>query len=599
MRGSEEMSLMEQPVAADPHRVERRDGMIVEWDVPIAMDDGVVLRADVFRPPGSAACPVIMSYGPYAKGLSFQQGYPSAWQQMVEQFPEVTHGSSGLYQNWEVVDPERWVPDGYACVRVDGRGAGRSPGHIEPWSGRESRDFYACIEWAAARPWSNGKVGLNGISYYGMNQWQVASLRPPHLAAICVWEGAADFYRDVSHHGGIYCTFLANWYRQQVTSVQHGLGRRGPRSVVTGDLVCGPETLDADELAASCSDLGEDVYSRPLWDPFYQERSAQWDQIDVPLLSAANWGGNGLHLRGNIEGFLRAASKHKWLEIHGREHWTEFYSNYGVDVQKRFFDHFLKGEANGWDKEPPVQLWVRHVDRFEPRSEQQWPIARTEWRKLFLNCSNLVLLPYQPELQASHSYDGLGDGATFLLPAQDRELEITGPLAAKLFVSSETTDADLFLVLRLFSPDMKEVVFQGALDPHTPIAQGWLRASHRKLDPRQSTIYRPYHPHYEIEPLQSGRIYELDIEIWPTSIVVPAGYRLALTVRGKDYEYSGPSARLSNIRNEMRGCGPFLHDDPRDRPASIFGGRVTLHTGPACPSHLLVPIVPTRTNTAP
>jgi len=586
------MSAVDESVAVqDAHRIERRDGMLVEWDAPIVMDDGVVLRADVFRSVGSGPFPVIMSYGPYAKGLSFQEGYPSAWQQMIAAFPEVARGSSGRYQNWEVIDPEPWVPDGYAC---DGRGAGRSPGRLEPWSPRESRDFYACIEWAAAQSWSSGKVGLNGISYYGMNQWQVASLRPPHLAAICVWEGAADFYRDVSHHGGIYCTFLANWYRQQVTSVQHGLGHRGPRSAVTGELVCGPETLDSEELAALCCDLGEDVRSLPLWDEFYRQRSAQWERINVPLLTAANWGGNGLHLRGNVNGFVRAASSQKWLEIHGREHWTEFYTDYGVGLQKRFFDHFLKGEANGWDTEPPVRLWVRHLDRFEPRSEREWPLARTEWRTLFLDCDDLTLRPEQPQAKSAHSYAGFSDGVTFLLPVEAEDVEITGPLAAKLFVSSETVDADLFLIIRLFSPDLREVVFQGALDPHTPIAQGWLRASHRKLDPKQSSFYQPYHPHDEIQPLEPGLIYELDVEIWPTSIAVPAGYRLALTVRGKDYEYAGPTARLSNIRNEMRGCGPFLHDDPRDRPPSVFGGKVTLHAGPAHPSHLLLPIVPSQ-----
>lgn len=589
------MSVPDEAIAVhDGHRIERRDGMLVEWDAPIVMDDGLVLRADVFRPIQNGRYPVIMSYGPYAKGLSFQEGYPSAWQQMVAAFPEVTRNSSGRYQNWEVVDPERWVPDGYACVRVDGRGAGRSPGRLEPWSPRESRDFCACIEWAAAQGWSSGKVGLNGISYYGMNQWQVASLRPPHLAAICVWEGAADFYRDVSHHGGIHCTFLANWYRQQVTSVQHGLGHRGPRSAVTGEFVCGPETLDLEEQAALCCDLGADVLSRPLWDEFYEKRSAQWEQIDVPLLTAANWGGNGLHLRGNVNGFVRAASLQKWLEIHGREHWTEFYTDYGVGLQKRFFDHFLKGEANGWDREPPVRLWVRHLDRFEPRSEKEWPLARTEWRKLFLDCGDLTLRLEQPQAEAAHSYTGLSEGVTFLLPAAAEDIEITGPLAAKLFVSSETDDADLFLIVRLFSPDLREVVFQGALDPHTPIAQGWLRASHRKLDPRKSSFYQPYHPHDEIQPLEPGLIYELDVEIWPTSIVVRAGYRLALTVRGKDYEYAGSTARLSNIRNEMRGCGPFLHDDPRDRPPSIFGGNVTLHAGPAHPSHLLLPVVPSQ-----
>src|SRR5919106_5639784 len=143
---------------------EIRDGMRVEWDVPIRMDDGTELRADVFRPPDDGAHPVILTYGPYAKGLSFQEGYPDQWAIMVREHPDVSAGSSNKHQNWEVVDPEKWVPDGFACVRVDSRGAGRSPGYIDPFSPRETRDLYLCIEWAGDQSWSNGKVGLNGIS---------------------------------------------------------------------------------------------------------------------------------------------------------------------------------------------------------------------------------------------------------------------------------------------------------------------------------------------------------------------------------------------------------------------------------------------------
>jgi putative CocE/NonD family hydrolase len=163
------------------------DGMRVEWDVPIRMDDGLVLRADVFAPATTGLHPVLLSYGPYAKGLSFQDGYPSAWQRMIAEHPDVAYGSSNRYQNWEVVDPEKWVPEGYVCVRVDSRGAGRSPGYIDHFSPRETRDFHDCIEWAGVQVWSNGKVGLSGISYYGINQWHVASLQPPHLAAMCIW----------------------------------------------------------------------------------------------------------------------------------------------------------------------------------------------------------------------------------------------------------------------------------------------------------------------------------------------------------------------------------------------------------------------------
>jgi len=191
---------------------ELRDGMRIDWDIPIVMDDGLVLRADLFRPGVEGRWPVLLSYGPYAKGLAFQDGYPSAWQRMISEHPEVAYGSSSKYQNWEVVDPEKWVPQGYACLRIDSRGAGRSPGRIEHFAPRETQDLYQCIEWAGVQPWSSGKVGLNGISYYAINQWHAASLQPLHLAAMCVWEGAADWYRDMTHHGGILCTFWANWY---------------------------------------------------------------------------------------------------------------------------------------------------------------------------------------------------------------------------------------------------------------------------------------------------------------------------------------------------------------------------------------------------
>src|ERR1700753_2046434 len=174
--------------------------MRIEWDVPITMDDGLVLRADVFRPDTDGRFPLIMTHGPYAKGLAFQEGFAFAWANLEREHPDALAGSSNRYQNWETVDPEKWVPDGYVVVRVDCRGAGRSPGFLDIFSAQETRDYYECIEWAGVQPWSNGKVGLLGISYYAVNQWQVAALRPPHLAAICPWEGASDYYRELHRH---------------------------------------------------------------------------------------------------------------------------------------------------------------------------------------------------------------------------------------------------------------------------------------------------------------------------------------------------------------------------------------------------------------
>jgi predicted acyl esterase len=572
------------------------DAIIVDWDVPITMDDGAVLRADVFRPVEKGRYPVILSYGPYGKGLAFQEGYPAAWEGMVRSHPDVAEGSSCRYQNWETVDPEKWVCDGYVCIRVDSRGAGRSPGLLDPWSERESRDICEAIAWAAAQPWSSGKVGMNGISYYGMNQWFAASRRPPALAAICVWEGAADLYRDAVRHGGIPCTSLWKaWFNPQVATVQHGAGERGPRSRVTGELVAGPETLDDEALRSNRVDFEHELTSRSLrTDPYFESRAARWDAIEVPLLSAGNWGGLGLHLRGNTEGFTQAGSRQKWLEMHGGDHWSSFYIASSVALQKRFFDHFLKGEDNGWDAEPPVNLKIRHVDRFVERKEQAWPIPDTRWTPYYLEPANAVLGRSIPADNASVTYEALGPGVVFMLPPSTDELEVTGPVAARLYVSSETTDADLFLTVRLFTPDMKEVTFQGANDPNTPIAQGWLRASHRKLDTARSKPWRPWHTHDEITPLVPGEVYPLDVEIWPTSIVVPPGYRLALSIRGKDFEYAGPPVMAQHPRHEMRGCGSFFHDDERDRPRSVFGGRVTIHTGPAHPSSILLPVIPSR-----
>ena len=570
-----------------------RDGMRIDWDVGIEMDDGLTLKADVFRPIEDGRYPVILTHGPYAKGLAFQEGYPSAWQRMADEHPDVTAGSTNKYQNWEVADPEKWVPDGYVCVRVDSRGCGSSPGCIDHFSPRETKDFAQCVEWAGAQPWSNGNVGLNGVSYYGINAWHVASLQPKHLAAICVWEGSADWYRDMTHHGGILSTFWANWSDMQVKSVQYGLGERGPVSAVTGRPVCGHETLSEEELQRNRCNFGDHIFAHPLDDDYHKARSAVWSKITTPILTAANWGGQGLHPRGNFEGFVRAASENKWLEAHGLEHWTEFYTDYGVQLQKSFFNHFLKGEENGWQERPRVQLLVRHIDRFEERLENEWPIARTEWTRFYLEPNGTRLTPEPPSEGARLNFDALGEGITFLSDPLAASTEITGPSALKLSVSSSTSDADLFIVLQVFDPEDVELTFQGAIDPHTPIGQGWLRASHRKLDDALSEPWRPYHAHDEKQALTPGGKVDLDIEIWPTSMVVPAGFRIGLNVRGKDYESPKASGQtLSNFKNELKGCGPFLHDDPRDRPEAIFGGTTTIHIEADSPAFLLLPVIP-------
>jgi hypothetical protein len=232
-------------------------------------------------------------------------------------------------------------------------------------------------------------------------------------------------------------------------------------------------------------------------------------------------------------------------------------------------------------------------ERFVERHESEWPLARTQWTKFYLDPadSGLGLKPIAQK--ADITYRGFSDGVTFITLPLTKETEITGPIAVKLFVSSSTADADLFVVVRVFTPDFKEVTFQGHTDPHTPIAQGWLRASHRKLDPGRTLEFRPYHTHDEIQKLTPGDVYELDIEVLPTCIVVPEGYRIMLSVRGKDYEYpgglGGPNIRQMGV---FTGVGPFRHEERR--PAEIYNGDVTLHCGPDHQAYVLLPIIPPK-----
>lgn len=577
-------------------RTETHDGMQITYHQPIEASDGLVLRADVFKPIKEGRYPVILTYGVYAKGLSYQEGYPHQWNKMVEDHPEILEGSTNKYQNWEVTDPERWVPHGYVVIRVDSRGAGWSPGVMDCNSQRETQDLYDCIEWAGTQAWSNGKVGMLGISYYASNQWRVAALHPPHLAAIIPWEGQNDRYRDSGYHGGILSQFQELWAKHQVVNIQYGKGDKAKKNPNTGESVAGPVTLSDEELAKNRVNTFDSLKSHPFIDDWHRAQSPDLSKVEVPVLSCANWGGQGIHPRGNFNGFLEAGSKQKWLEAHGDSHWALFSAGYGLALQKKFFDRFLKDIDNGWDKTPPVTLNIRHPGpKFVLRHENEWPIARTQWTKFYVDLANKTLSPTPVASEGKLEYDAMGDGVTFTMAPMEKDTEITGPMAAKLFVSSSTTDADLFLILRVFDPAGKELTFMGSTDPHTPIANGWLRVSHRALDLKKSLPYRPYHPHDKAEPLKPGETYGADVELVSTSIVVPKGWRVALSVRGKDYEYTGEVSEFGKkFHYSTRGTGGMTHNDVNNRPPAIFNNKVTLHAGGARDSYLLLPIIPPK-----
>src|SRR4051794_1290793 len=540
--------------------------MKLEKDVDIPMRDGARLKADVFRPEGEGHFPVLINMGIYQKDKLWVPPHD------LEEKPNP-------YMNWETVNPEWWVPRGYCCVRVDERGSGKSPGQSVLYSPQEAIDFYDAIEWAGHQPWSNGRVATIGISFFARTQWWVANLKPPSLTCIVPWEGAADQYRDILYHGGIFGSgFIVSWFTTHMA--HHMLGRAYENN---------PDTFQDNVLWR--------FMRNSLDSGMFKSQQAQWDKIDLPMWAVGNWSGMGLHLRGATEGYMRAASKNKKLRIHCGTHYHPFYSEDGRRDQLRFFDYWLKDIDNGVMEEPPVKLAIRTGHgAYHFRHENEWPIARTQWTKLYLDFSKPdgaegkgiagTLATAKPAATATRTYSatsaghgghisgsGQDAGISLVTPALEHDTEITGPLMAKLWVSSTTEDMDLLLTLRNIDPDGKDVLEVGQQGHPGPGAKGWLRVSHRELDPDLSLPYRPYHKHLRRQWLKPNEIVEVQVEIWPTSMVFKKGHRIRLDIQPRD----------------GIGSAPYTHYH-----ADYNVGDNTIYSGGDKESYLLVPVIPPK-----
>lgn len=304
-----------------------------------------------------------------------------------------------------------------------------------------------------------------------------------------------------------------------------------------------------------------EILTAPFISKFYRDRTPDLSAIEVPVLSAGNWGGLGLHLRGNVEGFKRVGSQQKWLEMHGNEHWADFYTDRGRKLQLEFFDHFLKGEDNGWPDRPPVMIRARTLDGgFVDSTAQSWPPADVRWQRLILGTD--LVLAGMPSTGAAE-FDAHGAGVTFMSEPLPANTELCGPVHADLNVSSSTEDADLFLSLRIFDVGGNEVRFAGANGPGSPCTAGWLRISHRSIDEARSTSDRPFYLHQEELSLGApGTLIHVVVELLPTSVLLPAGSRIALTIQGHGNDQS---------------LALITHPDDGERSSAAFAGKTTLH----------------------
>ena len=510
--------------AQQPQLSQPKYKMTVVKDVRIPMRDGTYLAADIYRPDApNDRFPVLMSLSAYLKELQY--------------LPAVAP-----FTHQERPEPEWWVPRGYILVFVDTRGTGKSPGQTDIWSKQEAYDYYDAIEWAGTQTWSTGKAGLNGVSYYALTQWNVASLQPPHLTTIVPWEGWADLYRDSVFHGGIFNEgFYGGWWLD----------------------VMGKQLLEHtrfDNVAAMNENLLYNYMSHPLDGPYWDnvKARAQLDKITLPFYSAGNWQGWNHHLRGNIEAFMRAPSQNKKLRVHIGGHTFAFYQDEGKLDMLRWYDHWLKGINTGIMDEPPVKLCVRTSAReCKWRFEDEWPIQRTQYTKYYLNPqpaggvvqgslndARLTLTapaaPGRLTYDAGPAADGRGTrgipSASFVTEPLTQDVEITGHTNLVMWVSSETDDMDVFAFLRKINPD-------GTVET---ASRGMLKVSHRKLDAKLSTPFRPYHSHDVEEKLKPGEVVPIEVEIWATSMVFQRGSRIRLDVLAHDGAHYFSTYHLKN-----------------------------------------------------
>lgn len=522
--------------------------MNIERDVVVPTRSGSTVSVNVFTPDGDGPWPVIATMSPYGKDIHWPERYP-----LYDQ------SDRGPHAVWETPSPEWWTARGYVIVRADSPGTGKSPGTLDLLGPAEVEGFYDVIEWAGVQGWSNGRVGSLGISWLAMLQWLVAAKRPPHLAAIVPWEGSSDAYREFGRHGGILANaFLRFWWDMQIATQQYGIGSKTAKA-----------------LAADRVVLFDEMQKREFIDDWYRERTPDLGNIKIPVLAVGNWGSLHLHQRGILEGFGRVGSSIRQLVISSGTHIGPFYEPWAKERQLRFLDRWLKGDPNGAENDPPVRLAVRVGTGIAWRDETQWPIARTEWRRLFLDVrtSTLALDPPRDESTASYSAN---DGKHEFVFTAESEVEFTGPMAARLWMSSTGHDLDVFLHFHVIDRTGAIRVGTGPQGAPIPLAMGWLRASHRDLDLDRSLPYRPVHLHACASPLCPGEPVALDVEIWPTSITLAAGERLVMRVRASDDD-----------------LGVISHNDPHDR-GDLRSFTTTIHTGGRFDSALLVPVIPSR-----
>ena len=582
------------PAQAKNHLRRTLYGIHKTTDVKIPTRDGAYVLANVFRPiePGKTEkYPVVMSLGGYGKMfgghgcICNREDAMNAEESEDKYFANVTPYSQEHFETINTVD---FVPNGYVVIRIDERGICNTPGQFEQFSLQEAKDYYDAIEWAAKQPWSNGRVGINGSSYYGMDSFYVAGLQPPSLKAMLPIDGDPDSYRDYIYSGGGLYNAYNNVPCTQCINGKSVSFRDEPNKVNAVDWLKVVQKNQFDDPAIYGPQGAFNI-------------SADYDKITVPFFTHANVQ-SAIHLRGTSEAFVHAASKDKQFAflhetggMHGMGRFTKHYLD--------FFDYWLKGKDNGVMDRPPVEIQIlTGYPGYYWLYENEWPIARTLYTKFYLDASPaswndgqqtdfLKMSTSAPTSGKSKSYSGdvkpdapcYASGVSFVTDPMPEDTVLAGYSKLVTYVSSTTKDMQIHASVRAVDENNQEVLYlttpgNATLGHYTPFQRGSLKVSHRKLDPVKSTDYRPYHTHKEkdYQPLTPGEAVEVQVEIWPGTALIKKGWRIRLDVQ------------------PVTGCAFGTTYTDGESSSYQPGSSHTIYTGPQHVSYLQLPVIPKR-----
>ena len=545
--------------------------ILCEYDVPIPMSEGFFVTANVYRSQQAAKqgepVPAVMCAHPYDNHLTPALG-KTPFGGAPQQYRLIAQAGKPKFSkltSWESPDPNFWIPAGYAVVNMNLPGYANSDGHPTVFSEHQGKCYYEAIEWVAKQPWCTGKVGLNGVSFLAITQYHVAACQayggpPPSLGCISPWEGLSDPYHDILTRSGLAeIGFPAFWWSTEVKPAINGT---------------------EDDFVKSEGSIPTDfVKNHPFYNDFWKTKAAKLEEITIPMLVCGSFSDHGLHTMGSFRAFMKARSQHKWIYTHRTGKWDAYYSPEVQELTRNFMDCFLKGDtSSGFLETPPIRLEVRssreqiHAVRYE----QEWPIARTDYRKLYLSepqSLSLAIASISQELTYSATTGKLAFQHTF---AEDTEL--TGYMKLRLWMEARPNtndteppdDIGIYVAINKLDRSKRPVPFYGSVgNPRDMVTRGWGRASRRELDPIESTDWNPILKADREEKLQPGQIVPLNIALYPSSTFFAAGETLQLIVSSR----------------EIIPSPPYFNDVAFNRGIHI------IHYGGDFDSHLLIPEV--------